>query len=71
MKSIVLLLFVMGIMMITVAYHQELLKNSKVKTIIEYRYIPRSFYEEQMSPDDVHRTFHDMFNRESVFFQTV
>lgn len=70
MKSIVLLFFVIGIMMVTVAYHKELLKNAKTKTIIEYRFLPRSFYEEQLQPSDVHHTFHDMFEKESVFFQT-
>jgi hypothetical protein len=71
MKSIVLLLFVIGIMFVTIAYHKELLKNAKTQTIIEYRYLPRSFYEEQLQPSDVHHTFHDMFDKESVFFQTV
>jgi hypothetical protein len=71
MKSLVLLFFVIGIMMITVSYHQELLKNAKTKTIIEYRFLPRSFYEEQLQPTDVHHTFSDMFDKQSVFFQTV
>ena len=71
MKSIVLLFFVIGIMMVTVGYHQELLKNMKTKTIIEYRYIPRSFYEEQLQPSDTHRTFADMFEKSSVFFNRV
>ena len=71
MKSIVLLFFVMGMLMITVGYHQELLKNAKTKTIIEYRFIPRSFYEEQLQSDDVHHSFYDMFNKSSVFFQQV
>ena len=57
--------------MITVAYHQELLKNAKTRTIIEYRYIPRSFYEEQLQPGDTHREFYDMFNKSSVFFKQV
>lgn len=70
MKSIVLLFFVIGIMMITIAYHRELLANAKTKTIIEYRFLPRSFYEEQMQPSDVHQTFHDMFEKDSVFFST-
>lgn len=71
MKSIVLLLFVIGIMMITIGYHQELLKNQKTKTIVEYRYIPRTFYEDQLQPANVHQTFHDMFKKDSIFFQTI
>lgn len=58
-------------MMVTISYHQELIKNAKTKTIIEYRYLPRSFYEEQLQPSDVHRTFNEMFNKDSIFFQTV
>jgi len=70
MKSIVLLLLIMGIMMVTISYHQELIKNAKTKTIIEYRFLPRSFYEEQLQPGDVHQTFSEMFNKSSIFFQT-
>jgi hypothetical protein len=71
MKSIVLLLLVIGIMMVTISYHQELIKNAKTKTIIEYRFLPRSFYEEQLQPSDVHHTFNEMFNKDSIFFQTI
>lgn len=67
MKSLVLLLLVVGIMAITIGYHQKLQENLKEKTIIEYRYIPRSFYEEQLQPVNVQQSFYDMFNKENVF----
>lgn len=71
MKSIILFFVVLGMLMITVGYHKQLLENVKTKTVIEYRYVPRSFYEEQLQPSNTHQMFEDMFTKDSVFFQTV
>ena len=67
MKSLVLLLLVVGLMMTTIGYHQKIRDNSSEKTIIEYRYVPRSFYEEQLQPVNVQQSFQDMFTRDNVF----
>lgn len=67
MKSLILLLLVSGILMITIGYHQKLRENIQEKTIIEYRYIPRSFYEEQLQPVNVEQSFYDMFHKDNVF----
>lgn len=67
MKSIILLLFVIGVMMVTIGYHRHLLATAETRTIVEYRYVPRSFYEEQLEPTDIHETFYDMFNKATVF----
>ncbi len=67
MKSLVLLLMVIGIMMITVGYHQQMQSNYKKEKVIEYRYIPRSLYEEQMQPVNLQQSFTDMFKKDNVF----
>jgi hypothetical protein len=67
MKSLVLLLMVVGIMMITVGYHQQMQANYKKEKVIEYRYIPRSLYEEQMQPVNLQQSFSDMFKKDNVF----
>jgi len=70
MKSIVMLFFVVGIVMFSIGYQRKLLTNTKTRTVVEYRYIPRSIYEEQLSPINLQSTFNDMFNKEDVFLKT-
>lgn len=67
MKSIVLLLLVISIMMITIGYHQKMQESFKKEKIIEYRYIPRSFIEEQHNPVNLTKSFSDMFKKEPIF----
>ena len=64
MKSLVMLFFVVGIVMVSIGYQRKLLTDTKTRTVVEYRYIPRSIYEEQMSPINLESTFTDMFNKE-------
>ncbi len=67
MKSLVLLLMVIGIMMITIGYHPKMQSNYKKEKIIEYRYIPRSLFEEQVQPVNLQQSFSDMFRKDNVF----
>jgi hypothetical protein len=67
MKSLVLFLLVLAVMMITVGYHQKLQESFKQEKIIEYRYIPRSYIEEQMEPVNLQKSFFDMFQKDNVF----
>lgn len=59
MKSIVILLFLIGIVMIMVGYTRQysICPNPRV----EYRYIPRTFYDEQLSGENVLKQFSSMF----------
>jgi hypothetical protein len=70
MKSLVMLFFVVGIVMVSIGYQRKLLTDTKTRTVVEYRYIPRSIYEEQMSPINLQSTFTDMFNKEDIFLNT-
>lgn len=65
-----MLFFVVGIVMFSIGYQRKLLTNTKTRTVVEYRYIPRSIYEEQLSPINLQSTFNDMFNKEDVFLKT-
>ena len=67
MKSIILLLLVLGVMMITTGYHQKMQDTFKQEKIIEYRYIPRSLFEEQIEPVNLQQSFYDMFQKNNVF----
>ena len=60
MKSFILILFIIGALMLTIGYMENYKKCPLPK--IEYRYIPRSFYEEQVSSVNLKNFYSDMFN---------
>lgn len=61
MKSLILLLFIFGLVFLIVGYMENNKKCPLPK--IEYRYIPRNFYEEQVSQPDLRNTYSDLFNK--------
>lgn len=67
MRSIVLLLFFIGLMFIIVGYQKQLniIPNPK----IEYRYIPRTFYDEQLSSGNVLKQFSSLFENENPWIK--
>ena len=67
MKSFVMLFFLIGIVMLALGYQKKILTNTETKKVIEYRYIPRSLYDEQLSYPNVQRTFYDMFKKDDVY----
>jgi len=65
MKSICFLLFFFGIILIIIGYYRNFTKNNKYKEI-EYRYIPKSLYAEQMKENQVMSTFKKMFQDKNI-----
>tara|TARA_B100000925_G_scaffold26247_2_gene17661 strand:+ start:3853 stop:4155 length:303 start_codon:yes stop_codon:yes gene_type:complete len=65
MKSLILLLFIAGLMFIIIGY-MENYKNCPLPKI-EYRYIPRNFYEEQIEQQNLKNTYSDMFNKSDTW----
>ena len=57
MKSIVMLFFVVGIVMFSIGYQRKILTDTKTRSVVENRYIPRSIYEEQLAPINLQSTF--------------
>jgi len=59
MKSIIILIFIIGVIMVLVGYTRQysICPNPR----IEYRYIPRTFYDEQLSSENVLKQFSSMF----------
>jgi len=59
MKSIIILIFIIGVVMVLVGYTRQysICPNPR----IEYRYIPRTFYDEQLSSENVLKQFSSMF----------
>lgn len=71
MKSLVLVLLVIGLIMMALGYQKNLIKNTETKTVIEYRFIPRSIYEDQFGPVKLESSFQDMFEKQDVFFRQI
>lgn len=59
MKALILGLIYLGIMMVTIGYVNQLKKCPPVK--VEYRFIPRTFEEEQDNPVSTAQIFDNMF----------
>ena len=64
MKGIILTLLVIGITMILVGFHKKNLKCPPPKVI--YKFIPRTFEEEQENPPQVTRIFDKMFKSPNI-----
>lgn len=71
MKSILVLLLFMGMFMIVHGFYEQQLKEIEKNPKVEYRFVPRSYYEEQLldmdggegSKASLH--FKDMFQKDT------
>ena len=66
MNSLVLLLFLIGIILITIGYTKS--NNNCPAPKIKYKFIPRSLYEEQFYPNNISSNFKDMFGESSPWY---
>ena len=71
MQSLVLVLLVLGLIMMALGYQKKLLTNMETKTVVEYRFIPRSIYEDQFENNKLESSFQDMFDKQDVFFRMI
>jgi hypothetical protein len=69
MKSLSLLVLVVGIVFITVGYMDNKVQNLKSEKKIEYRFVPRSIYDEQIKPTNLNDTFSTMFSAIDPIFE--
>ena len=67
MKSLVIFIFVIGLILLTTGYQKKLAKTVEIHREVEYRFIPRSIYEEQVGQPNVSQSFADMFEKQDVF----
>lgn len=70
MKSIILFLFFLGVMFLIHGIYDQKYKSLKDNIRVEYRFIPRTFYEEQLQENpNVANTYKNMFQKESPWFE--
>ena len=65
MKSLILILFIVGLVLVVIGYTENYKKCELPK--VEYRYIPRNFYEEQVTEHNLKNVYSDMFNKSDTW----
>ena len=65
MRSLSLLFLIIGIIFIVIGYNERISKCPSPK--IEYRYIPRNFYEEQNSQVNLKNLYSNIFDKSSAW----
>ena len=70
MKAIILFIFFLGIMMLIHGIYEQKYMSLKENVRVEYRFIPRTYYEEQLAENPlVASNFKNMFQKESPWFE--
>jgi hypothetical protein len=70
MKSIALFLLFLGIILIINGIYEQKYQSLKKNTKVEYRFIPRTYYDEQLAENaTVTSNFKNMFDKESPWFE--
>ena len=64
MKAFVVLLIFAGMFMITHGVYEQRLQAASKKQV-EYKFIPRTYYEEQLAEVNLMDTMFDMYNKDS------
>ena len=65
MKAFIVLLLFAGLFLVTHGVYEQKLRQIAQKTKIEYRFVPRSYYDEQLAEAQTGAHLKDMFQRES------
>lgn len=63
MNSIIIFFFCLGIFLIIQGIYQQKYEALKKNVRVEYRFIPKTFYEEQLQQSNVSSLFKNMFNQ--------
>lgn len=64
MKSIVILFLFIGIFFIANGVYEEKIKSIEANPKIVYKFIPRTYYEEQLLDNNVTDKMNDMFTKD-------
>lgn len=69
MKSVIFFLMFVGMILIMHGIYDQKYNELKNNMRVEYRFIPRTFYEEQLGNSTVSSNFKNMFNKASPWFE--
>jgi hypothetical protein len=68
MKSFVVLLLFVGMALVIHGIYEEKFKRLEKNVRVEYRFIPRTFYDEQLAQTDLMGKFKNMFEKDSPWY---
>ena len=68
MKSLAFFLLIVGIVFMVMGYMDIFLKSKYAKKEIEYRFIPRSVYDQIETELDISNKYADLFDKKDVLF---
>lgn len=68
MKALVILLVFSGMAIVIHSIYEEKLKRAQKQVKVEYRFLPRTLYEEQMANTDVIGQFKGMWDRSTPWY---
>jgi hypothetical protein len=66
MKTLVVIILIVGIIFIIIGYTENY-KNCKPITKIEYRYIPRTFYNKPGTQNNLKDYYNNIFSKPSIW----
>jgi|LakMenEpi03Aug12_release.lakeMendotaPanAssembly.Ray.scaffolds.fasta_scaffold4138982_1 hypothetical protein len=69
MRSIIFFLLVVGAFMVMHGIYEQKYKALEQNRRVEYKFLPRTYYEEQIAEADVASKFKTMFDKESPWFE--
>lgn len=70
MKSVILFIFFLGVVLLIHGIYEQKYQSLKENVRVEYRFIPRTYYEEQLAENPlVASNFKNMFQKESPWFE--
>ena len=69
-RAVIVILLFAGMAMIVHSVYEEKLARAKKNVKVEYRFLPRTLYEEQMAQTDTLGDFKGMFDRSSPWYGT-
>jgi hypothetical protein len=65
MQALVILFLFVGVVMVMHGVYEERVAALERKTRIEYRFVPRTYYDEQLGKADLDGKFGNMFHKDS------
>jgi hypothetical protein len=68
MKLAIFIVFSIGIFLIVYGIYEEKLRIERERVKVEYRFVPRSFYEEQLFDNQVKNKMGKMFGSDDAWY---
>ena len=68
MKALIIFALFIGIFIIIVGIYEQKLKVAQENKKVEYKFIPRTYYDEQLADSDLSLKMANIFNNESPWY---